>query len=317
MFYKKMEDEKRLVMTCGLPAAGKSSIVESYVDYNYVLLSRDIEGGTLSSLNKKLEQLMIDGADIVLDGTYSTKISREEVILLAKKYNYDVTCLYFTTKIEDCMFNAVTRMVKKYGKLFTELSDYSNVKDPHMFPIAALYKMNKGFEAPELSEGIDNIEKIPFKRNPSEYTNKAILFDYDGTLRITKSGGHYPTDISDIEIIPGRIEKLLELQNQGYILLGVSNQSGVAKGLLTHATAIACFEKTNEMLGINIDYKYCGHSVPPITCYCRKPGVGFGVEFIEKYKLNPSQCTMVGDLTSDKTFAKRCGFNYVDASEFF
>jgi len=312
-----MKEEKRLVMTCGLPAAGKSGIVESYVDYNYTLLSRDIEGGTLISLNKKLEALMIDGVDIVLDGTYTTKLSRSEVIELAKKYDYYIICLYFTTKIEDCMFNQVTRMIRKYDRLFTELSDYSKVNDPHMFPVAALYKMNKHFETPELSEGIDDIEKIDFKRYPSEYKNKAIFFDYDGTLRLTKSGGHYPTDISDIEIIPGRTEKLLELQSQGYILLGVSNQSGIAKGLLTHETAIECFEKTNEMLGVNIDYKYCGHSVPPITCYCRKPGVGFGVEFIEKYKLDPSQCIMVGDLTSDKTFAKRCGFKYVDASNFF
>jgi len=312
-----MIKDKKLVITCGLPAAGKSSIVEKWVDYKCTLLSRDIEGGTLSSLNKKLENLMIDGVDIILDGTYSTKLSRADAIALAKKYGYYVLCLYFTTKIEDCMFNAVTRMIKTQGRLFTNLSDYSKVNDPHMFPVAALYKINKHFEAPELSEGIDDIEKIDFKRKPSEYTNKAILFDYDGTLRVTKSGGHFPTDVNDIEIIPGRTEKLLELQKQGYILLGVSNQSGIAKGLLTHETAIACFEKTNEMLGVNIDYKYCGHSVPPIICYCRKPGVGLGVDFIEKYKLDSSQCTMVGDLTSDKTFAKRCGFKYVDASNFF
>ena len=312
-----MNKQKQLVISCGLPAAGKSIIIEKYVDYNCTLLSRDIEGGTLSSLNKKLEKLMIDGVDIVLDGTYSTKLSRKEVIELAKKYDYYILCLYFTTKIEDCMFNAVTRMVRKYGRLFTDLSDYSKVDDPHMFPVAALYKMNKIFEAPELSEGIDDIEKIDFKRKPSEYKNKAILFDYDGTLRRTKSGEHYPTDVNDIEIIPGRIAKLIDLQMQGYILLGVSNQSGIAKGLLSDETAIACFEKTNEMLGVNIDYRYCGHSVPPITCYCRKPGVGLGVEFIEKYKLDPSQSTMVGDLTSDKTFAKRCGFKYVDAANFF
>ena len=312
-----MKKDKKLVISCGLPAAGKSSIIEKYVDYKCTLLSRDIEGGTLSSLNKKLEQLMLDGVDIVLDGTYSTKLSRADVIELAKKYNYYILCIHFTTKIEDCMFNQVTRMIRKYGKLFTELSEYSNSNDPHMFPVAALYKINKNFEAPELSEGIDDIEKIDFKRYSSEYKNKAILFDYDGTLRLTKSGEHYPTDISDIEIIPGRTEKLLELQSQGYILLGVSNQSGIAKGLLSNDTAIACFEKTNEMLGVNIDYKYCGHSVPPITCYCRKPGVGLGIEFIEKYKLDPSQCIMVGDLTSDKTFAKRCGFKYIDAANFF
>ena len=50
---------------------------------------------------------------------------------------------------------------------------------------------------------------------------------------------------------------------------------------------------------------------------CFKPMPGMGAEFIEKYKLNPSECIMVGDMTSDKTFAKRCGFQFMDAEEFF
>ena len=116
---------KKIFVTCGLPAAGKSSVVDKYVDMNYKLLSRDIEGGALSSLNNKLEKLMIDDVDIILDGTYTTKLSRSEVIELSKKYGYYTTFLYFKTKIEDCMFNQVTRMVRKYDRLFTELSDYS------------------------------------------------------------------------------------------------------------------------------------------------------------------------------------------------
>ena len=65
------------------------------------------------------------------------------------------------------------------------------------------------------------------------------------------------------------------------------------------------------------DYKYCPHKAGPTNCYCRKPMPGLGVEFIEKYGLDPSRCIMVGDMTSDKTFAKRCGFQYMDQAEFF
>jgi HAD superfamily hydrolase (TIGR01662 family) len=115
----------------------------------------------------------------------------------------------------------------------------------------------------------------------------------------------------------GRIDRLKEYIAKGYILLGVSNQSGVAKGVLTHEQAKACFDKTNELLGLDIDVSFCPHSVPPISCYCRKPGVGHGVEFIEKYKLDPALCIMVGDMTTDKTFSTRCGFKYVDQSIFF
>jgi len=81
--------------------------------------------------------------------------------------------------------------------------------------------------------------------------------------------------------------------------------------------AIACFERTNKLLGVDIEYYYCPHRVPPITCYCRKPQSGLGVHLIETHKLNPAECIYVGDRGTDKTFAKRLGFNYVDANDFF
>lgn len=255
---------------------------------------------------------------IIMDSTYMTKEVRKHVLDIAKANGYKTTCVYLSTSIEDSQFNAVSRMVNRHGKLFQTQDDYTKSKDPNMFPVAALYKANKTIEKPLASEGFDEIKVVPFKRVPNGYTNKAIIFDYDGTLRQTKSGETpYPIDPDDIEILPGRTEKINELKKQGYIILGVSNQSGVAKGVFTYEMADKCFKKTNELLGIDIDYRFCSHKVPPITCYCRKPGVGFGVEFIEKYKLDPAQCIMVGDLKSDETFAKRCGFKYVHADNFF
>ena len=57
------------------------------------------------------------------------------------------------------------------------------------------------------------------------------------------------------------------------------------------------------------DYLFCTHRVPPITCYCRKPNVGMSAYFIENYKLLPSECIMVGDTGTDKSFAIRSGFH--------
>ena len=309
---------KYIILTAGFPAAGKSTIVDYCISQGYESLSRDVEGGSLHGLSMKLEKKLEAGVDkIVLDNTYMTLESRAEVLEICKKYNARVVCYYLTTSIEDCMVNAVSRMIQRHGKLFDKAEDYKLSNDANMFPIAALYRAKKIFVKPTLAEGFNEIKIIPFVRKPTGNTAKAILLDYDGTLRHTKSGNIYPTDPSDIEILPNRIEKLKELQSQGYILLGVSNQSGIAKGLLSREMAVKCFEKTNELLGLDIDYRFCGHSVPPITCYCRKPGVGFGVEFIEKYKLDPAQCIMVGDMGSDNTFAKRCGFKFVEAEQFF
>ena len=93
--------------------------------------------------------------------------------------------------------------------------------------------------------------------------------------------------------------------------------SVISSKKITMELAIECYEYTNELLDVPIDYAFCPHPAFPQVCYCRKPIPGLGVAFIEKYKLDPSKCTMVGDMTTDKTFAQRCGFQYRDAEEFF
>ena len=312
--------KKHLVMLVGLPAAGKSTIVKDYLSQGYEKLSRDDgDGATADKFLEKVAKLIeLEEEKIILDNTYMTRDSRSATISLAKFNGYTITGIYLKTSIEDAMYNAVTRMITRHGKLFQDASDYKVANDPNMFPIAALYKARKIFEEPTMTEGFSEIKPIDFKRaSKNGYTNKAIILDYDGTLRKTKSGEYFPRTVNDIEIIPGRADVLKRYQAQGYKLLGVSNQSGVAKGDLSYDDAEKCFEKTNELLGLDIDVRFCHHKVPPITCYCRKPGVGYGVEFIEKYKLNPSETIMVGDMTSDATFAKRCGFKYIPADKFF
>ena len=155
-----------------------------------------------------------------------------------------------------------------------------------------------------------------------EYTNRALILDYDGTLRLTKSGDHYPKEIGDVEVLPGRTEKLVEYRDRGYLLLGASNQSGVSRPAsdfryVSDADCRACFDETNRQLGVEIDYLFAPDRAGPPSTYWRKPMPGMGVVFIEKYKLNPSQCIYVGDMTSDKTFAERCGFQFAWARDFF
>ena len=159
--------------------------------------------------------------------------------------------------------------------------------------------------------------KFVRKEDPT-FTNKALIVDYDGTLRECIGGNEkYPVSKDQIEIKPGRTKVLQAYKDKGYILLGISNQSGIAKGELSEATAIELFDHTNKLLGIDIAYRFCSHQSAPISCYCRKPMCGVGVEFILKHKLDRKNCIFVGDMTTDKTFASRAGFQYVDQAEFF
>jgi histidinol phosphatase-like enzyme len=53
------------------------------------------------------------------------------------------------------------------------------------------------------------------------------------------------------------------------------------------------------------------------VCWCRKPLPGLGVVFQQRYRLDPSQCIYVGSGTQDPGFARKLGFQYRDAAEFF
>lgn len=315
-----------IYLLMGYPASGKSTLTHEYTGESPLdpprILSRDKAGRKVIDLLPRFSALLNEGPhlDIILDNTFPTAESRKPFIEAATKVGRKVCCLWLKTSIEDAQFNACTRMVRKYGKLLSPNEIKQQRNDPNCFPPAVLFKYRKQFELPTKSEGFDDIRILTFRRKPNPaHFNKAVIFDYDDTLRITKGGGKWPTDPSQVTIIPGRKGSMLGVLGEAdsFIFLGISNQSDVSKGNLTAETAEACFDKTNEMLGVDIDYAYCPHGVPPITCWCRKPMPGLGVQFIEKYKLDPAKCIMVGDQTSDKTFASRCGFQFIHADQFF
>ena len=72
-----------------------------------------------------------------------------------------------------------------------------------------------------------------------------------------------------------------------------------------------------EQLGIEIDVEYCPHAAGPPVCWCRKPLPGIGVLFIQRHRLDPRRCIYVGGGPQDAGFARRLGFIYQDAADFF
>ena len=315
---------REIVIVMGFNAGGKTTIVQEFVADGYHRLNRDEMGGSLDGQAKAAKEFLCEGHyKVVLDNTYLTVESRESIIQVGKELDVPVRCVHLTTSFEDAQLNACLRMVQRTGRLLMPEDFKGEFKnDPNMFPPVALFSAKKRFRPPKEAEGFSVVEEREFVRKwPADHTNKAILLDYDDTLRRSTGNERWPEDPSEVELLPGRTAKLQQCVKDGYVLLGVSNQSAVAKAGkprgITHDTAVACFERTNELLGLKIDYMFCPHRIPPVTCYCRKPGSGIGAYFILKYKLNPEECIMVGDATSDRTFATRSGFRYKDEKDFF
>jgi len=314
-------DKQEVVLVGGYPAGGKTTLTQQFLDRGYERLNRDTVGGKVDDLLPRLDSLVAAGKSVVLDNLYATAASRAGTIKIAKKHGVPIRFVMMASTLEDAQFNACLRMVERCGRVLhpEEHGKGPHKDDPGLFPVAVLYKYRKELEEPTTGEGFTSVEKVPFvRRFPAEWVNKAVIFDFDGTLRTHVGKEKYPLQPSEVRAMVERAPRIREWAAKGYQLFGASNQSGVAKGTLTAAAAAACFVETLRQMGIAFDVvKFCPHKVPPISCYCRKPGPGMGVELIVTYKLDPRQCYYVGDLGTDASFAARCGFQFVDHNVFF
>jgi histidinol-phosphate phosphatase family protein len=314
--------EPEVVIILGVQGAGKSSLAMTYVAAGYDRLNRDVLGGNLADLIPTLAAHLAAGQRrVVLDNTYATRVSRYPIIRAAHAAGVRVRCVYLATPLREALINVVLRTLERHGRLLgpDDLKELGT-KEPNLPPPSALTRWLACFEPPQLDEGFSVVDEIAFVRQPGPLsgTAKGVLLDVDGTLRRTKSGEKFPLNPDDIEILPGRHEKLARLVNDGYQLFFVSNQSGVASGTTTLENVRACFERTRDLLQVPImEVAFCPHPAFPVGCYCRKPLPGLGVYLAWKHQLALNELLMVGDMDSDGQFAVSLGASYARAESFF
>lgn len=312
-----------IILLGGGPASGKSTKAQDYKYEGYSIFNRDRENCSMKELAKKVEKHLKSNKQIVVDATLPTKEVRQLFIDIAKENNLTIGFHHIATSKEDCLINSINRMRDISGEILMHPNDDPNFlkiyKGSNVWVLPAIFAYFKKFEKPMIIDGFDEIIKTKFERKWQDwYDKKAVFVDLDGTVRETISGDKYPISKDDVRILPNSVEKLREYKDNGYIIIGVTNQSGVNKGKFVKDSVEDIIEHTNHLMGGVIDtWKYCLHSVPKEICYCRKPQSGMGVYFIHAYGLNPEKCIMVGDMSIDRTFAQRLGFKYYDAKEFF
>jgi histidinol-phosphate phosphatase family protein len=317
----------KIIILIGFQASTKSITAKEILENvpNSVIVSRDSEGGKIELLLSKVEKYINDGKVVVVDNTNLTKAIRKLFIDLGKKLNVPVDGQYFKTTIEDCQIRHIKRMYEKFGTIYQTGKAPQGKKDPHIFGPVVLFKTRKDFEKPERSEGFHHL--IMRSVQPISWPthkNKALFMDIDGTIRITDHlPNKYPTDPSEVQLIHTKErmrEKIESYRNAGYKLIGLSNQSGITKGIVTQEQVDAIFEKTRNLLGYTAEefpIMYCPHQSSPISCFCRKPYPGMAMEAIMKLKLNPEECVMVGDRKTDEQMANRLNIPYIDVADFW
>ena len=112
-----------IVLMVGLPASGKSVLVQEYEKLGYSVLSLDkktmfsaTETATLDKELKKSDKVVIDNTNI------SLKI-RKTFIDFAKNNNLTIGAHYINTSKDDCLINSLNRMYDRHGEIYMHLSD--------------------------------------------------------------------------------------------------------------------------------------------------------------------------------------------------
>ncbi len=136
--------------------------------------------------------------------------------------------------------------------------------------------------------------------------NKAVFLDRDGTINRDKG---YLWRIEDFEFLPGAIEGLKLLQKMGFLLIIISNQSGIARGYYTEENVQKLHEWMQRTLvnyGVFLDgIYYCPHhpsaSVEKYRqdCNCRKPKPGLFLRAAKDFDIDFSKSYAVGDKLRD------------------
>lgn len=140
--------------------------------------------------------------------------------------------------------------------------------------------------------------------------NKAIFLDRDGVLN--REIGDYVTRIEDFELLPDVIPFLQEMQKRGYLLIVITNQGGIAKGLYTHEGLQTMHQKMLDafaVAGVKITEIYYSPHHQEFTgnSLSRKPGSMMLEKAMARFEIDAKQSYFIGDADRDMEAGKKAG----------
>ncbi|MBR9997663.1 MAG: HAD-IIIA family hydrolase [Cyclobacteriaceae bacterium] len=140
--------------------------------------------------------------------------------------------------------------------------------------------------------------------------NPCVFMDRDGVINVER--GTYTWEVENFEIIPGVPESLRKLKKQGYLLIVVTNQAGVGRGLYTKSDMEECHRYLSDQTFDILDDIYYATSHPDHSnSLLRKPDSLMFEKAIARYRIDPGRSWMVGDTEGDLVPAKKLGIRTI------
>jgi len=270
--------DAEVVLVMGIPGAGKSRVAATYTDRGYVRLNRDELGGSLRELAGALHERLVAGdRHAVLDNTYLTRASRNEVLEVATRHGAPVRCVWVDTPLAQAQVNIVERILDRLGALPTpeELRSLAR-REPGLLAPTSQMRAARELEPPSADEGFAEIEHVPFERDSSGGAPGVFI-----AASALRRGARPPGELADAPHL--------------VFDWGDEDLAPLAAQLGTRVVETAA----------------CRHGGGPPTCWCRPPLPGLPLAFARAHGVDPSRSVLVGNGPPHRTLASALGAAYV------
>lgn len=146
--------------------------------------------------------------------------------------------------------------------------------------------------------------------------NKAVFLDRDGV--INRKRDDYVKNVGEFTMLQGVAEAIKLLNGKNYLVIIITNQSAINRGLLTHEGLGKIHDFMKSEIGnhggaIDAIY-YCPHR-PDENCRCRKPQTELVERAIKDYSISTDLSWFIGDSESDMITAKKIGIQEIRIKE--
>ncbi|MEW6992114.1 D-glycero-beta-D-manno-heptose 1,7-bisphosphate 7-phosphatase [Colwelliaceae bacterium 6441] len=146
--------------------------------------------------------------------------------------------------------------------------------------------------------------------------NKALFLDRDGIINVDHG---YVFQQEEFEFVDGIFDVCRTAMEKGYLLIVITNQSGIGRGRYTESQFLLLTEWMKEQFKehsvIINDVYFCPHHPTKakgeflISCHCRKPEPGMILQAAAKHSIDLKQSIFIGDKTSDMQAAEASGIH--------
>lgn len=147
-------------------------------------------------------------------------------------------------------------------------------------------------------------------------SRRSVFLDRDGVINESPAPGEYIREWGQFRLLPNVVDWIRIFNALDYLVIVVTNQRAVARGLMTMQDVEEIHRRMVEMLGRSgariDDVFYCPHEEN--TCNCRKPRPGLILRARDKWDIDVAQSLMIGDSDRDAALAIACGIPFLRAN---